>query len=320
MIKGAKNPAAWKPKIVQEIVQNIEKYPTIAVIDMMYLPSKQLQIIRAKIKDHALIIMTRKRLIKHALENCKKPSVNQLLEYITGMPALLFSDMNAFELFAVLKANMSDAPIKAGQEAPYDLIVPAGPTPFAPGPIISELGAAKIKASIQGGKVVVVHDSTVAKAGEQVSEAAAGILTRLGVHPMKIGINIQAVLEKEDIYTKAVLDIDSEQFTQDLLLAHQNAFKLALGLGILTKETVIPQIQKAYLEAKQLAISQNILADEVKNQVLAKVNAQVEHLRESLPEAKVEAEKSAEPKSEEKPTEEAKPEEKAEEKKEEAKE
>lgn len=305
--------AQWKLEIVEEIAGLIDKYPTVAIIDMQNLSSKQLQAIRAKIKDKALIRMTRKRLIKRALEACKKSEAKELLTHIKGMPAIMFSETSAFELFDTLKQNMSEAPAKAGQEAPFDIIVPAGPTPFAPGPIISELGAAKIKASIQEGKVVVVSDSVVAREGEAISESAASILNRLGIHPMKIGITIRAILENSEIYTREVLDIDKDKYVNDLLLAHQNAYKLAVSLGILTKETVIPQLRKAHSEAKHLALSQNILADEVKEQVLAKVESQVEHLKESLPEVK--EEKSEEPKEEvkEEKTEEPKVEEKKEE-------
>ncbi len=294
--------AEWKPKLVEEIASLIDKYPTVAVIDMQNLPSKQLQRIRAKIKDKALIRMTRKKLIKRAIEACKKSSAKELIGYIKGMPAVMFSEVSAFELFDTLKQNMSDAPAKPGQQAPFDIIVPAGPTPFAPGPIISELSAAKIKASVREGKVVVVSDSIVARQGEKISDKAATILTRLRIHPMKIGINICVVLENDEIYTREILDIDKEQYIKDLVSAYQNAYKLALSVGILTAETVIPQLQRAHSEAKRLALVQNILADEVKEQVLAKAGSHAEKLKESLPEVKEEIkaeEKIEEPKKEE---------------------
>ena len=47
-------------------------------------------------------------------------------------------------------------------------MIPAGPTPFAPGPIIGELGMLKIKAGIEAGKVVIKEDAHVAKKGDVI--------------------------------------------------------------------------------------------------------------------------------------------------------
>lgn len=285
--------AEWKPRKVEEIASLINEYPTVAAIDMQNLPARQLQTIRAKIRDKARIEMTKKSLIKQALESCEKPAAKELAQYIFGMPAILFSKADAFELFSLLKQNMSEAPAKAGQKAPEDIVIPAGPTSFPAGPIISELGEAKIKATIKEGKVVILNDAVIAEKGSEISAVTAGILTRFGIRPMKIGLNIVAALEGDSVYSRDVLDIDINQYKENLLLAHQNAFKLAVGVGILTKETVVFQLQKAYLEAKALAVSQNMLADGVKEQVLSKVAAQVEQLKKNLPEVKIE-EKPAE--------------------------
>src|SRR3989338_1052307 len=111
------------------------------------------------------------------------------------MPALLLKKENPFSLYKILKKSKSSASAKAGQIAPRDLIVPAGPTPFTPGPVISELAAVGIKAGVEGGKVAVKVDSMIAKKGETIKPAVASMLTRLSILPMEIGLNLTAVYE-----------------------------------------------------------------------------------------------------------------------------
>ena len=119
--------AQWKQDTVKNLRKKIESYPTVAVIDMTDLPAQQLQVIRNKIRDKAVLQMARRRLIIRALEESNKKEVTKLVKSIEGLPALLFSNESAFELFKSLKENMSDAPAKAGQLAPYDIIIKAGP-------------------------------------------------------------------------------------------------------------------------------------------------------------------------------------------------
>jgi len=70
---------------------------------------------------------------------------------------------------------------------------------------------------------------------------------------MVIGVNLPYVLEGIDLYTKNILDVNSEQYAQDLKTAALNAFKLALEIGLVTEETSVFMIQKAFREARALS-------------------------------------------------------------------
>src|SRR3989338_2085586 len=111
------------------------------------------------------------------------------------MPALLLKKENPFSLYKILKKSKSSASAKAGQIAPRDIIVPAGPTPFTPGPVISEFAALGIKAGVEGGKVAVKQDTTACKEGKPINAPLASMLARLGIEPMEIGLNLVAVFE-----------------------------------------------------------------------------------------------------------------------------
>jgi len=321
MVHKAKQVAAYKKENVKKVVDLLKKYPIIGSVNMENLPAAQLQRMKAQLRGKVELFMTKRRLIKIALENAKADvkGIEKLEEYLRGMPALLFTNDNPFTLFKILKKSKSKAPAKAGQTAPSDIVVKAGPTPFAPGPVISELAGLGIKTKVDQGKINIIEDAVVCREGEQISDALAGMLTRLGIEPMEVGLDLVAVYEKGDIFTKSVLDIDEDKFMADLSQAARWAFNLSCEAAYLTDANKELLIQKAFMDSKALAISQGIMADAVVNDVLAKAERQMLSLKSQIPEMP-EAPKE-EPKAEEKPAdapkEEAKPEEKAEEKKEE---
>ena len=119
--------------------------------------------------------MTNRRLLKIAFAEAakKKPGIESLLPHCKGMPALLFTKENPFSLFKLIKANKSPAPAKPGQKAPTDLKILAGPTPFAPGPVISELAALGLKTKVDAGKINIVADAIVCKEGAVISDKLA---------------------------------------------------------------------------------------------------------------------------------------------------
>ena len=82
-----------KKQSVTEFVKLLEEYPIIGVLNMENLPSKQLQAIRGKLRGEAKIIMTKRRLLKLAIEKVKdkKKGIEKIEEHLTGMPAILFT-------------------------------------------------------------------------------------------------------------------------------------------------------------------------------------------------------------------------------------
>jgi large subunit ribosomal protein L10 len=298
--------SAQKKATVAELTRQIKASPIVAVLDMESLPAGNLASMRKKMRADVHMVMAKKRLIKRALEESGVQGSKELAATLTGMPALLFTKSNPFTLFKTLKKNQSKAPIKGGQIAPYDLIIPAGPTSFPPGPIIGELGGLGIKGGIEQGKVVIKADATLAKAGQVVDDKRAAFLTRMGIEPMRIGLKLVAALEKGEILTGAVLDIDEVKFLRDLQNCALEAQALAFNAAIPMKENIDKLIQKGHYEAAGLALEANLVTDENAREVLAKAYWQAmgvakylpEGMRDEMPEAVAEA--AAEPAHEKK--------------------
>ncbi len=240
-----------KKESVKQIQELVKKHKVIGIVDMENLPAKQFQRMTQKLKGIARIFMTKKRLIKIAFKGLP-PQQQVLLESMRGMPALILSNEDPFKLYKEIRKSRSAAAAKPGQTAPNDLIIPAGPTPFPPGPIIGELGQLGIKTGVEAGKVAIKEDKILVKEGEQISAKAASLLAKLGIEPMEIGMNVLAMVENGMIYKKDVLGIDEVQVLADLKSVAWEALAVALELGYITKETIVPLIMKSVREFNAL--------------------------------------------------------------------
>jgi len=269
-----------KKQIVKEFTDLINAYPVVAIVNVENLPAKQLMIMRRNLRGKAEIRMTKGRLISIALDKANKPNMGELKKHLDGMPALLVSHESPFKLFKTLKKSSSPAPIKGGQKAPKDIVVPAGGTGFAPGPIISELAGFGIKSGIEGGKIAVKEDKIVAKEGTIVNAKLAAILQRLQIYPMMIGLNVNAIYENGSILTRSVLDVDEEAFINMIKEAHSDALRLTIARAIPIKENIELLVQKAHMDSLGLAIAQDIMLEETKSLILAKAEAQANALKE----------------------------------------
>ncbi len=260
-----------KKKIVQQLVSDIENYAIVGVVNLQHLPAQQLQAMRSMLKGKGVkLAMTRKKLLRLALSQAKKENLQGLSEKIKGMPALIFTNENPFALNTLIEKNKSEAPAKAGQTAPKDIVVKAGLTSFAPGPIISELAAVGIKTKVNAGKLEMIQDTKVAKEGDVISPKLAETLKRLDIKPMEVGLNLVAVWEDKLIFDAHQLHIDEKEYAQNITMAASWAMNLAVEAAYATQETTDLLLQKAFREAKAVGVEYAILSKETADEILAK--------------------------------------------------
>ncbi|MDP3734396.1 MAG: 50S ribosomal protein L10 [Nanoarchaeota archaeon] len=260
-----------KKRQVLDLIHNIKTSPIVGVVNFENLPAQQLQKMRALLlKDDINIVMMRKRLLHRALQESQQQNVEQLIQKIKGMPALIFSKSNPFKLYAIIQKNKSEAPAKGGQKAPKKIVVSAGPTSFAPGPIISELAAVGIKTKVDAGKLVIISDTTVANEGDIISPKLAETLKRLEIKPMEIGLDLVAVWENGLVYDGKQLYIDEAEYLQKITTAAQWAMNLAVESSYTTSDTIELLLQKAFREAKAVALDAAIMTPETREELLAK--------------------------------------------------
>jgi len=252
---------------VETIKNLLDSYAVIGIINMHKLPARQLQQIKHSI--NAKIKMSKKSLMIRAIESSNKKDIQKLKENISGPTALIFTNENPFRLFKTLKENRSPRAAKAGDIATKDIIVQKGPTSLPPGPAISVLQKVGLKASVQGGKIAVLQDKVVCKAGETVSGDLATVLSLLKIEPLEIGLDLVAAFDGI-LYSKSVLDIDVNNYIAELQTCVTRGVNLSLNTGYPTKLTIEMMLQKAFAETKSLCLEANILEKDFIDEVLLK--------------------------------------------------
>ncbi|MDD5417167.1 MAG: 50S ribosomal protein L10, partial [Candidatus Aenigmarchaeota archaeon] len=169
-----------------------------------------------------------------------------------SQPGIMITEMNPFKLYKVIDRNKTNMAAKPGDVAPIDIEVKAGPTDLMPGPAITTLAKAGLQSKVEGGKIAILKDKVVCKAGAVITVDLASVLGMLKVAPMPVGLNITSVYENGIIYGKDVLSIDDVKLTADIINAYRNSINLAVEIGFITKETVEIMIGRAVRGAMSL--------------------------------------------------------------------
>jgi large subunit ribosomal protein L10 len=269
--------AVWKKDMVKELVQDMRQAPVVAIVDMSSIPGQQIQSMRAGLRAHVKLKMTKNNLMLLAIEEAAKdkPGLEALADAVHGQCAIVTTDINPFKLYKKLEATMTAAPAKEGQLAPYDIVVPKGPTPFGPGPIIGELQKIGLPAAIEGGKIAVKKDTTLVKAGEPIPGPVAAMLPKLEILPMIVGLDVRSVYEDGVIYGKDVLAVPDDYYTSMFATAAHNALALGVEIAFPTEQTITPLIAKAFRETLGLSVAAAIPTKENIDILISKANAQM---------------------------------------------
>jgi len=250
-----REPKPEKKKTVEELAKLMNSYSVIGILNLYKTPASAFQKIKRELKDKAMIKVAKKSLLLFALEKANK---NNLKDFIIGYPALILTNSNPFKLFLFLKKKKTPAFAKPGDTAIKDIEVKAGPTDLPPGPAISTLTKVGIPAKVESGKIAVMKDKIVCKAGEKISLDLASALQLIKLETMEVGLNVIVFEEKGVVYKKEQMDIDEEKLFKDVQLAIHNAFNLSINSNYPTKETIEFMLSKAYLNAKTLGLETKI--------------------------------------------------------------
>ena len=184
-------------------------------------------------------------------------------------------DLNAFQLFAELEKTRTGRPAKAGDIAPNDIVIEAGPTSFPPGPIVGEFNSVGIPAKIEKGKVSIVKTVTAVEAGEPISADLGLMLSKLEINPIRIGLILSGVIVDGTIMNADDLDLDLSGFTANVKSATSGAFNLACNIGWFTNETVPVLISKAAGEAMAVAVEAGIHNEETMPILISRAHARM---------------------------------------------
>ena len=228
-------------------------------------------------------------LMRLAIDEMNQADLKKLEVYLDGSNVYLFTDINPFKLALMLERGKVKTTAKSGDKAAMDVIVPAGNTGQAPGPIISQLNGVGLPTRIESGSVWVSKDTLVVRRGEEINEQLAGVLSKLGIKAVELGISMRAVFDNGLMITGDQLKIDVDATRRSVEQSNQEAFALAMGISYPTKDTIKPLLQNAHQKAVALAVGAAIPTKETIGDLIRKANAEMSSLSGAVEKVKPKA-------------------------------
>lgn len=243
---------------VRALSRTVLEAPVTALVGVRGVPAAALQTMRRELRKrgHPITVATNSA-IGHALELASKerPALGTLASQLDDQTAVLAAEGNPFALYQEFLKTRSPTPARGGEVAPADILVPAGTTSFKPGPIVGELQHAGFPAAIEKGKVVLKKDTIIVKQGQTISREVAGLLTRLDIKPLEVGLTVRGIVEGSTFYPSEALAVDLDALRAQLGRAARQGLGLAVEVGYVTPATLTPILTRAHRRAMGLAVA-----------------------------------------------------------------
>ena len=232
---------------------------------------------RETLRPQMVMTMAKKTLVRRAWKKVglSEDELDALLDGVIQPMLVQTDDLNAFQLFAELEKTRTGRPAKAGDIAPNDIVIEAGPTSFPPGPIVGEFNSVGIPAKIEKGKVAILKTVTAVEAGESISADLGLMLSKLEINPIEIGLILSGAIEGGVVMAAEDLDLDLSGFTSNVKSATSGAFNLACNIGWFTNETMPVLISKAAGEAMAVAVEAGIHNEETMPILISRAHARM---------------------------------------------
>lgn len=252
-----------KSREVEDIKDLIVKHGVIAIASLYKIRASQLQELKRKLVEVYMRVV-KNSIMERTIGSCEgKANLDKLRDFLEGSNIFLFADINPFKLALLLDKSKVEMFAKAGDIASRDIVVPAGNTGLAPGPIISQLNAVGLLTRIETGSVWISRDTLVVREGEVISERLAAVLSKLGIKSVEAGLSLKVVYDDGLIITEDQLHIDLEEFKRKIGQAYVDALSLSLDAAYPTEENILKLIENAHREAHNLAMKASIVGPEV---------------------------------------------------------
>jgi large subunit ribosomal protein L10 len=267
-----------KKRLMYDELQRLPtEYKVIALSKMTKVRAMQLMMIRKKFRNDIKIKMIKNKVAIRAFEKVKGlVGLENLTKQLEGQCALIFTNINPFMLNLIFAQNKVFLPAKGGDIATKEIVVPAGNTGIAPGPVLSEFKTAKVPTKIDQGTIWVSKDTLVAKPADVISTQLASLLSKLNVKPIEAGISVNFAVADGLIFQGQDLLIDLDKYKEELVRSFKQALALATEAGYMTPETVKPLLVKAQQQARSLASEAGYVTSETADFVLPRAHAQAQ--------------------------------------------
>jgi len=244
-----------KSNEVEEIKTVLKSYNAIGIASLKKVRSSQLQELKKKLGNKVSMKVFKNNLLKFALDSLDDKNLKKIEDYISGSNIYLFTNLNPFKLALLLEKGKIKTIAKTGDIAAMDITVPEGNTGQPPGPIISLLNSAGLPTRIQSGSVWVSKDTFVASKGDIITERISGVLAKLGIKAVELGLSMRVVLDNGLLIPGDALNIDLDETKNTLITSYNEAFALSLEIAYPTTENTAILLQTAHQKAFLLSLN-----------------------------------------------------------------
>ncbi len=257
-----------KKKAAKELAEKIKKYPNIILVNLKHTPTKLVQKLRKKLKDdkNAYVSAHRKAVLQHSFEEAGLPK--EMVNAVDFPAMVILVDENPYRVNLLFMGNKLDVAAKAGDVAPFDIVVPAGETDLTPGPTLSQLKMAGIHVKIDKGKIVVDKDSVVAKAGDVITPEKAQALQVLGIKPFKVGMTVSYAYDGKTLFTQDVLNLSLEDLKAGLEEALQQSLNASINVNYPTSQNVKVLLTQAIRQGLNAGLNASYYSEATIDQLL----------------------------------------------------
>lgn len=267
---------------VGKIKELLQGYTSIGLAKLQKVRASQLQELKKTFGENVHMRVLKNTLTKIAIEEMGKEDFKKLEPYLEGSNVYLFSNLNPFKLALLLKKGKVKTTAKTGDIAYMDIVVPAGNTGQPPGPVISQLNAVGLPTRIESGSVWVSKDTLVVRKGEAVNERLAGVLSKLGIKAVELGISMHAVLDEGLMIIGEQLELDVKQTEESFCQGFAEAFALSLSAVFVTRENVTTVLQLAQQRAFALCLNAAVPTKETIADLVRKASAEATNLNSEI--------------------------------------
>ncbi len=265
----------WKRDRVAELVEILQQDGVIGIVDTTGVPATAMLGMRSELRDRMEMTMAKKTLFRLAWKEAGfDDSMLEEMMARADQPVLVHSSvLSPFQLFNELEKTRTGRSAKAGDIAPQDIIVEAGQTDFAPGPIVGELSSVGIPAKIDKGKVMIQKTVTAVKEGDEIPVELGLMLDKLGIKPIEIGIILCGAIEGGVLMPPEDLNLDLDGFRSNIGQAVSASFNVACNVRWFTPETVPVLVSKAKSEALSVAVEAGVTNSETMPLFISRANS-----------------------------------------------
>ncbi|EZQ06913.1 acetoin utilization protein [Candidatus Acidianus copahuensis] len=242
----------WKIEEVKELEAIIKKSKSVIIASLQGFPADKLHEIRKNLRDIAELRVSKNSLFSIAAKN-SGINTELLSKYLTGTNAFIFTNRNPFEISIMLSKFKLKRYAIPGDKADEEVVIPAGDTGIAAGPMLSVFGKLKIKTKVQDGKIHVINDTTIAKPGEEIPADAVPILQKLGIMPVYVKLSFKAAYDEGLLIEGSQLEINLDSYRTQVIEAYRNIMALATEIAYPVPEVLKISIEKAMRNAMSLS-------------------------------------------------------------------